>query len=129
MLQVSGRHFRRLCAPEGRNDTPTAVQLRRVERWSAQLPGMLEQWRLESIATINAEAERRKLEIADGVTRLRAMRLAREASDKARVSARAAARLQKAAVAEARKAPAQGQGKRGGGRKAGIFEPRGTGES
>ena len=71
---------------------------------------MLEEWRVEAHAVVDAEAERRGLEIAGAVTRLRAMVVAREAADKAKEAARAARVVQKKAEAEARRSRAGGRG-------------------
>jgi hypothetical protein len=65
ILGVSDRRVRQLCCVDPRrDDQPTSIQLRKLERWTAKLPTMLQEWRVESIAAINTEAERRKLEIA-----------------------------------------------------------------
>jgi hypothetical protein len=82
---------------------PTLDQLRRLDRFAVQLPGMLEEWRLASIEVVNAEAARRELEIAASVTRLRQMIEARRRRDEEREASRAAARLQRKAEAAARR--------------------------
>ena len=107
MLQVSVRTVGRLCVGDRQ---PTLDQLHRLERWARRMPGMLEQWRVEAHAVVDAEAERRGLEIAGAVTRLRAMVVAREAADKAKEAARAARVVQKRAEAEARRSRAGGRG-------------------
>jgi hypothetical protein len=98
VLKVSGRHLSELsaCLPY-RKDMPTLAQIRRVERWASKLPGMLEEWRLESIAVVEAEAERRRGEMSDAVTRLKGLRIARERLDAERVAKRKAAAVQRAA--------------------------------
>jgi hypothetical protein len=58
---------------------------------------MLEDWRLESISVVEAEAERRRGEMSDAVTRLKGLRLARERMDAERVARRKAAVVQRAA--------------------------------
>jgi hypothetical protein len=80
---------------------------------------MLEDWRLESIATINAEAERRRLEIAASVTKLRQMALAREKLDKEKLAARQAQAVQREAERSSGKVGAP-QRRRG---RVGIIEP------
>jgi hypothetical protein len=98
VLKVSPRHVNELCAcVPGRSDVPTLAQIKRVERWAAKLPGMLEDWRLESIAVVEAEAERRRGEMSDAVTRLKGLRIARERLDAERVAKRKAAVVQRAA--------------------------------
>jgi hypothetical protein len=98
VLRVSQRQVDYLLAEDPKNPAqPTLPQLIRLERWSARLPEMLEAWRLESIAVINAEAERRKLEISDAVTRLKLLKIARVKRDAERERERANKKLQRKA--------------------------------
>ena len=99
ILGISETRFRQLCRekPGEWNSVPTLAQLSRLDRWAARMPGMLEEWRLESIATINAEAERRSLEIAGAVTRLRQMIIVRRAADESKKREAANRRLQRKA--------------------------------
>jgi hypothetical protein len=104
VLRVSVRRLAHLtCEHPERHDEPTLDQLRRLDRFAVQLPGMLEEWRLASIAVVNAEAARRELEIAASVTRLRQMIEARRRRDEEREAARAALRLQRKAEAAAKR--------------------------
>jgi len=107
MMGVSVRQCRRYYRGEYE---PTLQQLRRLEKWARRMPALLEEWRVEAHAVVDAEAERRGLEIAGAVTRLRAMVIAREAADKAKEAARAARLVQKKAAAEARRSRAGGRG-------------------
>jgi hypothetical protein len=106
VLKVTARRLSQLTCVHPDPDRfaePTLDQLRRLDRFAVQLPAMLEEWRLASIAVVNAEAARRELEIAASVTRLRQMIEARRKKDEEREAARAAARLQRKAEASAKR--------------------------
>jgi hypothetical protein len=106
VLKVSVRRLGQLTCVHPDPDRfaePTVAQLRRLDRFAVQLPAMLEEWRLASIAVVNAEAARRELEIAASVTRLRQMIEARRRRDEEKTAAAAALRVQRKAEAAAKR--------------------------
>lgn len=74
---------------------PSLTHLDRVSAWSRRLPGMLDRWREESLALVEAEYRDRQLEIAAGVTRLKALRERRRKELEAKERERAVRKVRK----------------------------------